>query len=552
MGLLAPVRRALRLAFEGRDLGWSLVAWGWYIAGEQGLDIALVVYAYDEGGVRATGVLVLFRSLVSAITAPFTAGLGDRYPRRGVLVVTAVTTGTLVAAMGAAVVAGVSHWWVYGLAILSAVAIPVYRPVQAAMLPRLALTPAQLTAGNVVVSMLEGFGNLAGPLIAGGLFLMAEPSAAFLALAAFSLLAAIAASRIAAPQPADGAIRRARGRDLLAGFITAVENADVRVLMGTFTVSMLVWGAFFQVLLVAVAVQRLGDHSGSAGVLASAAGVGAILGAAFSAGLVGRRHLVPAMVVSVAAWSAALIALALTTAPAVAYAMVIVPGAGLVVMDVVTFTLLQRAADDEVLARVFGVLESLMRAAIGLGAVGVAILASRVSLSTTLITVAALQPLGLLVVANGLRRVDRLAGADPRRIEVLRSIEVFSYLTAAGLERIAAHLQPIRVKRGEVLIQEGDCGDQVILIDDGAVEVRKHGTHVADLGAGSLVGEIALIRDVPRTATVTATTDCDLYALGRDEFLRAVSGETPAARETSALIETRLNDLDSLTPTPEG
>jgi predicted MFS family arabinose efflux permease len=509
-----------------------------------------VVYAYDDGGVRATGVLVLVRSLVSAVTAPFTAGLGDRFPRRRVLVVTAVTTGSLVSAMGLAVAFGLSHWWVYGLAVLSAVAIPVYRPVQAALLPQLAMTPAQLTAGNVVVSMLEGFGNLAGPLLAGGLFLMAEPSAAFLALAAFSLLAAIAVSRIATPQPAGGAIERTRGRELLAGFTTAIDNADVRVLMGTFTVSMLVWGAFFQVLLVAVAVQRLGDGSGSAGVLASAAGVGAIVGAAFSAGLVGRRHLVPAMVVSIAAWSAALVALALTTATAIAYAMVIVPGAGLVVMDVVTFTLLQRAADDVVLARVFGVLESLMRAAIGLGAVGVAILASHVSLSTTLIIVAALQPLGLLVVANGLRRVDRLAGADPRRIELLRSIEVFSYLTAAGLERIASHLQPIKIRRGDVLIREGDRGDHVFLVDDGAVEIRKHGTHVTDLGAGSLVGEIALIRDVPRTATVIAATDCDLYALGRDEFLRAVGGETLTARETSALMETRLKDLDTLTATP--
>ena len=128
-------------------------------------------------------------------------------------------------------------------------------------------------------------------------------------------------------------------------------------------------------LVVAVAVQRLGAAQGGAGLLASAAGVGAILGAIGSAGLVGRPRLVPAMAAGLIAWSAALVALAVTTATMVAYAMVIVTGTGLVLMDVVTFTLLQRAADDRLLARVFGVLESLMRAAIGLGALTVAALA---------------------------------------------------------------------------------------------------------------------------------------------------------------------------------
>jgi hypothetical protein len=128
------------------------------------------------------------------------------------------------------------------------------------------------------------------------------------------------------------------------------------------------------------------------------------------------------MAAGLIAWSAALVALAVTSAAVVAYAMVIVTGTGLVLMDVVTFTLLQRAADDRLLARVFGVLESLMRAAIGIGALTVAALASVTSLSTTLVLVGALQPIGLLVAWRGLSRVDRLAGADPARIRLLRSV----------------------------------------------------------------------------------------------------------------------------------
>ena len=545
MRLLAPVTRAVRLAFRGRDLAWTLTAWGAYIAAEQGLEIALVIYAYGQGGIKATGLLALARSLVAAGSAPFTSGLGDRFSRRSVLIMVGGATALVVAAMSASVWIGLGPWPVYVLATAAAVVIPTYRPVQAAMLPQLSSTPAQLTAANVTVSMLEGVGNLAGPVLAGALIIWAGVEYSFLALAALAAVTVPAGTRIAAQgRPAQCAERRP-GRPLT-GFGTVIANADVRVLIGTFTVSMLVWGAFFQVLLVAVAVQRLGVNSGATGLLASAAGVGAILGAIGSASLVGRRRLVPAMTIGVAAWSAALLTLALTTATWVAYAMVIVPGAGLVLMDVVTFTLLQRAADDELLARVFGVLESMMRAAIGLGAVGVALLASNASLSTTLIVVAALQPIGLAIAWRGLRRVDRLAGAPPERIALLRSIEMFAYLTPAGMERVASHLEPLRAGMGDVVIRQGDIGDRVYLVEGGALEVLKDGAHVADLGPGTMVGEIALLRDVPRTATVVARIDSDLYALGREEFLRTVAGDAAVRGGADTMVDARLTELESL------
>jgi predicted MFS family arabinose efflux permease len=543
--LLAPVTRAIRLAFRGRDLAWTLTAWGAYIAAEQGLEIALVIYAYGQGGIKAAGLLALARSLMAAGTAPFTSGLGDRFSRRAVLVVVASATAVVIAAMAVSVWVGLGPWPVYVLSMGTATLVPTYRPVQAAMLPQLSSTPAQLTAANVVVSMLEGVGNLAGPVLAGALIMWAGAQYGFLALAAVCAATAVAARRITfRGRPARRAEQRL-GRPLT-GFAAVIQNADVRVLIGTYTVSMLVWGAFFQVLLVAVAVQRLGIGSGATGLLASAAGLGAILGAVGSATLVGRRQLLPAMAIGVVAWSAALLALALTTATVVAYAMVIVPGAGLVLLDVVTFTLLQRAADDELLARVFGVLESLMRAAIGLGAVGVALLASNASLSTTLIVVAALQPIGLAVAWRGLRRVDRLAGAPPERIALLRSIEMFAYLTPAGMERVASHLEPVQARKGDVVIRQGDVGDRVYLVEGGALQVLKDGSHVADLGPGSMVGEIALLRDVPRTATVVASIDSDLYALGREEFLRTVAGDAAVRGGADTMVDARLTELGSL------
>ena len=462
------------------------------------------------------------------------------------LIGTALATAAVIAAMAAASAGTSRPWAVYALALAAAVVIPIYRPVQAALLPRLAETPAQLTAANVTVSMLEGVGNLAGPAIAGGLILYAGTATAFAVLAALALATALAAGRIAGRHVAAPGPAQAPGRRLWAGFATVAHNADIRVLVGTFTLSMLVWGAFFQVLVVAVAVQRLGAAQGGAGLLASAAGVGAILGAIGSAGLVGRPHLVPAMAGGLIAWSMALGALALTTATPVAYAMVVVTGTGLVLMDVVTFTLLQRAADDHVLARVFGVLESLMRAAIGLGAVMVAIIASALSLSTTLILVAALQPIGLLVAWRGLRRVDRLAAADPARIALLRSVELFSFLPPAGMERVAGHLVRVEVDQGEVLMRQGDRGDRVYLVEQGTLEVIRDGFHVNDLGAGSVAGEIALLRDVPRTATVRAAEHSVLFLLEREEFLRTVAGDAAVRDGAGSLTKSRLGELDQL------
>jgi CRP-like cAMP-binding protein len=139
-----------------------------------------------------------------------------------------------------------------------------------------------------------------------------------------------------------------------------------------------------------------------------------------------------------------------------------------------------------------------------------------------------------------------VGGAAPERIALLRGVEMFSYLTPAGLERVASHLEPLHAERGQVLMRQGDHGDRVYLVEGGALEVLRDGSHVADLGPGSVVGEIALLRDVPRTATVVAVIESDLFMLGRDEFLRTVAGDAAVAGGAAAMADSRLEELDSL------
>jgi CRP-like cAMP-binding protein len=126
------------------------------------------------------------------------------------------------------------------------------------------------------------------------------------------------------------------------------------------------------------------------------------------------------------------------------------------------------------------------------------------------------------------------------RLELLRAVPIFAPLPAPTLEQLAARLTEVDVPAGNVLFRKGDAGDRFYLIDDGAVEVLPDGSEPILLERGDFFGEIALLRDVPRTATVRARTDTRLYALGRNEFIPAVTGYAPSRDAADKVIGMRL------------
>lgn len=537
-----------RLAFSDRALAWLQTAWACCITGEQCFEIALAVFAYQQGGITAAGTLALVRAAVSALTAPVTAGLGDRFRRQTVLVLNGGALTVIAGAIAAAAAAGETYA-VYGLSLAFAVAVPAYRPVQSALLPGVVRSPDQLTASNVAVSLLEGLGGLAGPVIAGVLLAVSGAAAAFTAAVALFAATTLAAVRIGAGADEPEVPAEQGGSALheaLEGIRETVRNPGVRVLVGLYTTSMLVWGAFFQVLVVVIAIQRLDIGEGGAGLLAAATGVGAVICATAAASLVGRRRLAPALALGVACWSVPLAVMAVTHSPAVAAVVATLIGAGVVLVDVVTFTLLQRAAPDDVLARVFGVLESAMRAALGIGAVAVPALVAATDLAVTLAVVALVQPVALAFAWRRLRRVDSIDLVPVERIDLLQSVAMFAPLPALPLERLAARLSPQTAEPGQVVIRQGDPGEVVYVIAEGTVEVVHDGHRVASLGPGEVFGEIALLHDVTRTATVVALEPCRLYTLQRDDFLAAVTGHAPAHAGASAIVTARLAQLQAI------
>ena len=238
-------------------------------------------------------------------------------------------------------------------------------------------------------------------------------------------------------------------------------------------------------------------------------------------------------------WGIPLALLAAWPAVGVALVLFAVLGAANTLVDVAAFTLLQRLAPEAVRARVFGVLESLLLGTIGIGAVLAPALLSLLGTRGALVAAGLFLPALGLLAWRPLARVDGELAPLTDELALLRGIPMFSTLAPATLEQLAASLVPVRVPAGKDVFRRGAAGDHFYVIARGEAHVAVDGAPVR-LQAGDHFGEIALLRDVPRTATVSARTDLELYALERDAFIAAVTGHARSAEAANAVVASRL------------
>jgi MFS family permease len=296
-----------------------------------------------------------------------------------------------------------------------------------------------------------------------------------------------------------------------------------------------------QVYIVVASVELLDLGTGGVGLLNSAIGVGAFIGAIAALSLTGVRRLSPAYMAGVVTWGIPLILLGIWPEAVLAVLLFSVIGFGNSIAMVAGMTLVQRTVADEVMARVFGIIQMLVMVSMGIGAALAPALISAIGLEHALIATGAFLPVLVLLLGRSVARIDATAKApNEDKLRILTGVPIFSPLPGTSLEQLATRLVPLRIDAETMIVREGDEGDRFYIVAEGQLQVTQEGVTIAELTAGDYFGEIALLRDTSRTATVTATTDAVLYALDREDFLAAVTGHAQSAEAAETVMSARL------------
>jgi MFS family permease len=521
------------------ELSWALSVTAYWV-----FIIALSLFAYEEGGAAAVGLVGLIRVLPSVVAAPFAAMLGDRYPRQRVIFFVNIARTIAIAAAAAVALAGAHIALIYLLTALVGLMQSIFRPTQAALLPTLSRSPEELTAANLVLTTIESIGVFVGPAIGGILLALVGVDAIFAASAVAFLLSALILAGVRPESPETKVAPSTRGllRESFAGFTTIARDPRLRLIVGLYGAQTLVAGAL-NVLIVVSALELFDLGESGIGFLNAAVGVGGLLGALGALALLGRNRLGSDFALGLLLWGAPILLIGVFPETPAALLLLAIVGVGVTLVDVAGLTLLQRAVPDEVLTRVLGVVQSVFVGTLGLGAILAPVLISAFEIRGALIISGALLPVLAALFWRRLILLDGEALAPTRELALLRQIAIFQPLPPATLDQLASSLIPVSATAGTEIIRKGEHGDRFYIVVSGEVEVVTDRPDAGTLGAGDYFGEIALLRDVPRTATVGAKTDVQLYALERDEFLSAVTGHPASAEAADAVVASRLAGL---------
>ena len=527
-----PGLRRLELAWLGSTMGhWTYV-------------VGLSVYAYNQGGTTAVGIISVLRLLPAAIASPFLATLADRYRRERVMMGTDLIRAGLMALAAVVIATDGPALVVYAVVILTNLVGVAFRPAQAALLPGLARDPAELSAANVAASTLDAVSTFAGPAIGGIILALWNVQAVFGLNALWFLSSAVLLLGLRAPAPASSPLDDSGKHpgflsELSEGLKSVASDRNVSTVTALYTAQAFIAGAM-NVLVVLVALELLNAGDAGVGYLSAALGIGGFVGGFAALVLATRGRLAADFGIGVVLFGVPFAVIGVFASYPVALLAFAVVGIGNSVADIAALTLFQRIVPDHVLGRVLGVLEGLLLGAIGLGGLAAPLCISLFGAKASLLAAGILLPAATLLVAGRLAAIDRSTGA-PVHTALLRGVPLLGVLPEPVLEFLAAAAVPVAARPGEAIVREGEIGDRFYVIESGEVEILGR-----TFGPGEAFGEIALLRDIPRTATATAVTDVTLVALERDVFVPAVTGHGPAHATAQELVAARLGSFNPL------
>jgi hypothetical protein len=535
-------RAAFLAMARDRTLRRVTAALALYRLAEFGPWVAMLVYAYSQGGATATGVVSLTLLAPTALFAPFAGPLIDRFGASRVLLGGYVSQAVAMTATAASLLSGAPAPLTYCLGALTAMVLTITHPAHAVVSPGIVRSTEQLVALNAATGWILSAGLVAAPACAGLILGISTPGAVYAAGATCVALAAVLAvplRDLVPPLTRDDDAEAGTIGQLAEGARALTKSSASREVVLVLVATFLMVGAF-DVLAVVLAVGSLDIGGSGAGYLTAMHGGGAVIGAAASFALVARARLVPVMLAAALIAGVAFLALAIETTLAVAFAVAAVAGISRSLLEVTGQTLLQRVTPTALLARAFAFKEGLAMAAWGVGSAAVPVVIAFAGTEGALIFAGAIVPLLILVRFRPLLAVDAAATVPTVIVALLRSMHVFRAMPVPALEGVAQTASSVSVPAGDEIIRQGEPGDRYYAIAGGTVEVRKKGLAVNRLGRGEGFGEIALLHDAPRNATVVAITDTTLVTVDREPFLVALTGHAPTRERLEHVASQRL------------
>ena len=477
-GALQVTARALR----SRPLRRVLVAYFAFNAAELATWIAMLVWAFDKGGATASGAIVLIQLVPATLLAPFGAVIGDRMRRSRALALGYALQSVTMAITGLALYADAAFWVVGVCAAAAASAITLTRPVHNAILPDVADGPAELTAANSASGTVDGVAGFVGPALGGVLMLTWGPEAVFgvmaMAMAASALLTVGLRVRVAVAPAGQGRMLTAA----VSGFREISHDAGAAMLVVVVGAQSVIVG-LMDVLVVVLALDVLGLSQSGPGWLASALGVGAVVGGAATVVLVGRRRLAGALALGIVATGAPIAILGWASSAAIAVVLLAVCGAGVAFTNVTGRTLLQRGVSTDVLARIFGIQEALMMAGLAIGAVSAPVLINVFGTQGAFLVAGVLLPVVGLAAWTKIRLLDARAVDVGPGVALLSGLSVFAPMPQRELEQLARALVDVSAGPRELIIREGDEGDRFLHRARGRTDRHPSGPDSPKVGA---------------------------------------------------------------------
>ncbi len=550
-------QRGMRAPFRHRD--FRLLTAGLAISqtGDWLYNVALLVLVLRSTGsatwVAAAGIV---RLLPYVLFGTLGGVVADRFPRKQVMIVSDLLRSGVMVLLAVVDLTSGSAVFAIALAGLSTTFAVAYGPAETASLQRI-VNEGELAAANSVTSTITNACIALGPAIGGVLLLLGSSSTAFFVNAATFLGSAVAVGRIRSdlgpsraeehPTGAGGTLQRIRE-----GVRAIGGSPDVVVLVGAWCANAFLYGGEI-VLWALLAADRLGIGADGLPFLYAAFGLGGILAAAVAHRAADRTRQGVTLGLATVVTGLSFAGFAFTHSPAVGYSLVALDGAASIVLDVLVLTSLQRLLGNEVMGRAIGAVDSLVVGAMLLGSIAAPPLVHALDVPGAVMAVSGVVLAAGLLVLLRAHTIDRRAAARMEelapRVGLLYALDIFTGASRATLEALAAELRPQHVGAGEVVLHEGDEPDDLYVVASGRLAVTTEGAGlVGELHDRDYFGEIGLLLRVPRTATVTALTDSDLWRMPGETFLRLVNEGGQRSASLSGNVTSRLAATHSARP----